>query len=295
MFSSAWLRAGLLLAAVAFFAVAATPAGGQEPRAHGQRLVAQYRLPDDAIARYAALAAGTALDAAPGVNSLFADRAPWVGPEQRAGVGHNPYTLVFTVRGVTRAAGAVFAQWQAGWQVYETPVASRELLMAVPYIARTGVAAGEALTLTGSSTRVSFRGERSVAPMLGLVQARNLDINEVEVQVWSGTAPQAWASTAWPRAALVALGAACLLIGFGFTYWQRALPAPAAPPAAQAQSLRSLAAIEGERLGVAAAEIPVVAPGPAPLSAQSRVLAALHQVLRLEPTGFNVPDTTRQR
>lgn len=296
MFSSAWLRAGLLLAAVASFAVAATPARGQEPRAYGQRLVAQYRLPTEAIARYAALAAGTSLVGAPDVKSLLADSEPWVGPEQRAGMGHNPYTLVFTVHGVTRTAGAVFAQWQAGWKVYESPVTSRAWLMAMPDIARTGLAAGEALSLTGSSSRVSFRGERSVAPMLSLVQASNLDINDVEVQVWSGAAPQAWASIPWPRAALVALGAACLLVGLGFTYWQRAQPAPVAP-VASAQPLRSSAAsalprakadaptIESQRLGAA----------PAALSAQSRVLAALHQVLTLDPTVHNVPDTTRRR
>lgn len=296
MFSSAWLRAGLLLAAVASFAVAATPARGQEPRAYGQRLVAQYRLPTEAIARYAAPAAGTSLAGAPGVNSLFPDSEPWVGPEQRAGVGNNPYTLVFTVHGVTRTAGAVFAQWQAGWKVYESPVTSRAWLIPVPDIARTGLAAGEALSLTGISSRVSFRGERSVAPMLGLVHASNLDIDDVEVQVWSGAAPQAWASIPLPRAVLVTLGATCLLLGLGFTFWQRALPAQVAP-VAPAQPLRSAQAgalplvqadsptVEDERLGVA----------PAALSAQSRVLAALHQVLTLDPTVHNVPDTTRRR
>ncbi len=100
MLSSAWFRFGLLLAAVGLFMAATTPALGRDPRAYGQRLVAQYQLPPDTIARYTALAAGTAVNASPRENSMFADRSPWVGPDQRAGVGHNPYTLVFTVSGV---------------------------------------------------------------------------------------------------------------------------------------------------------------------------------------------------
>ena len=199
MFASAWLRFGLLLIAVGLLAQAAIPATGVEPPAYGEQLVAQVRLPLAAIDRYAAMAAGTGLKEPARGNSMFADRSPWVGVAQTAGVGRNPYTLVFTVRGVARAAGQVQAQWQAGWQVHESPTASREVVMVVPRIESTAEAAGQALTLTASSPRVSFRGERSVAPMLGLVQMRNLDIHEVEVQVWSGTAPTTWAVLPWSR------------------------------------------------------------------------------------------------
>ncbi len=197
MFGSAWLRFGLLLTAVGLLAQAAMPATGGEPPAYGERLVAQYQLPLDVIDRYAAMAAGTGLREPARGNSMFADRSPWVGVAQPAGVGRNPYTVVFTVRGVARAAGAVQAQWQAGWQVHESPTASREVVMVVPRIESTAQTAGQVLTLTASSPRVSFRGERSVAPMLGLVQMRNLDIHEVQVQVWSGTAPSAWDALPW--------------------------------------------------------------------------------------------------
>ena len=211
MSTNAWLRSGLLLAAMALFVAATTPAQGREPRKFGKHMVAQYQLPPDAIARYATMAAGAAQNVARREESMFADRSPWVGPKQRAGVGQNPYTLVFTVSGVAKAAGEVQAQWQAGWEIQESPVASRELLMAVPRMARTGVTAGQPLTLTASSTRVSFRGERNVAPMLGLVQMRNLDISDVRLQVWSGEAAQAWSLPALPRGVLVAMGLACLV------------------------------------------------------------------------------------
>lgn len=171
----------------------------REPRAYGHQLVAQYQLPPDTIARYAAMAAGTALDASPRENSMFADRSPWVGPKQRAGVGRNPYTLVLTVRAVARTAGEAYAQWQAGWEVHESPVASRELLMAVP---RTGLVAGQELTLTANSGRVSFRGERSVTPMLGLVpmhSAQSRPATQAAHQPRCHRTHRAVGRTRWPR------------------------------------------------------------------------------------------------
>ena len=164
------------------------------------------------------------------ISTLFADRSPWIGPKHRAGAGRNPYTLVFTVNGVARAAGEVQAQWQAGWEIQESPVASREVVMAVPRVTRTGVAAGQPLTLTTSSSRVSFRGERHVAPMLGLVQMRNLDIHDVQLQVWSGEAAHAWSLPEVPRSALIAMGLASLFFALRFAAGHFAFTAPDPQP-----------------------------------------------------------------
>jgi hypothetical protein len=292
MFSSAWFRIGLLLAAVGLFATATTPAMGREPRAFGQRLVAQYQLPPDTIARYAAMAAGTVLDASRREQSMFADRLPWVGPGQRAGVGQNPYTLVFTVNGVAKTAGEVYAQWQAGWEVHESPVARREVLMVVPPIARDGLAAGQALTLTASSTHVSFRGERTVAPMLGLVQMRNLDINDIQVQVWSGAPPLAWPAMPVSPAVLLALGATCLLVGLGIRYWQHTVREPGARQACRRAQpyIRRASPDAVERIEATAARDLPVAPAP---SHQERVIAALQHVLTVGLAVHTVLDEAR--
>lgn len=309
MSTSTWLRSGLLLAAMALFVAATTPAQGREPRKFGKRMVAQYQLPADAIARYAAMAAGTAQNVTRREESMFADNSPWVGPKQRAGVGQNPYTLVFTISGVAKAAGEVQAQWQAGWEIQESPVASRELLMAVPRMARSGVTAGQPLTLTASSTRVSFRGERNVAPMLGLVQMRNLDISEVRLQVWSGEAAQAWSVPALPRGVLVAMGLACLVFTVRFSVGRLAATAPGLPPRHSRLPAADVVASRPTIAGVAAAVTPLARPAAAAAAApvvpavppvavpspQARVFAALQHVLTVGLAVPTVLDHKRMR
>ena len=306
MFGSGWFRFGLLLAAVGLFAAAATPAIGREPRAHGKRLIAQYQLPPDTIERYAAMAAGKAGHAAPRDNTMFADRSPWVGSKHRAGVGDSPYTLVFTVSGVAKAAGEVFAQWQAGWEIQESPVASRELVMAVPRATRSGVTAGQPLTLTTSTTRVTFRGERNVAPMLGLVQTRNLDINDVQLQVWSGAAAQAWSLPTPPRSVLAVMGLACLLLAVRFSFGRMNAPAYAMSPRASRLPATEVDARPVTVVGDAAAAAPMAtlalpapaAPTDAPVAApsqQARVFAALQHVLTVGLAVPTVLDHKRMR
>lgn len=280
---SFWWRAGLAGAALALLAAATGTAQGREPRAQGRHLVAEYRLPPEAIARYAALAAGAALGAEERDNSRFADRLPWVGPAQPAGTGRNPYTMVFTAVGVARTAGQVVAQWQAGWEVHESADASREVLMAVPAIARTAIAAGQALTLTATSRPVSFRGERPVAPMLGLVQTRNLDISEVQVQVWSGEVPIAWPTLSRPSTALLLAAASGLLGWLALRYWRHTLAVPPIDEASRPAAVgREVPEPPGSDLAPLAPEDLV----PLNPSHRYRVQSALQQVLA---EGLQVP------
>jgi hypothetical protein len=123
------LRAALMVAAASAF-FHAVPAASNERQGHGRELVAQFQLPADAVARYAALAA-TSNDAAISERTALIDGAVWVGPLQQVGIGRNPYKMVLTVHGVARAAGDVRARWQAGWEVRESATATREVLMSV--------------------------------------------------------------------------------------------------------------------------------------------------------------------
>jgi hypothetical protein len=208
------IRAALAVAAVSAF-TCAMPAAGSQPRAYGRELVATLRLPADAVARYAAPAGPGTRPDAPRERAGPSEHSMWVGPLRQVGSGHNPYTLVLTVDGVARVAGDVRTKWQAGWEVRESPTATREVLMAMDAVAPDRVMAGTPVTLTAVGTPVSFRGERDVAPMLNLVSASNLDIGEVQLQLWSGSPPLAWPGTGLPRSALLAVGAFCLLAWWG--------------------------------------------------------------------------------
>ena len=182
------VRAALIVAAMlAFFY--ALPAASGSPGAHGRELVAQYQLPADAVARYAALATPAALNGTVRDAAAWTDTSGWVGPLQQVGAGRNPYTMVLTISGVAREPGNVRAHWQAGWEVRESPVATHEVLMSVAAQRHTSAAAGNPVTLTAISAPLSFRSERQAAPLLNLVTASNLDISDVHLQVWSGSAP----------------------------------------------------------------------------------------------------------
>lgn len=222
------LRAALMVAAaLAFFH--AMPAASGSARAHGRELVMHLDLPGDAVGRYAARAAAASGNATAGEPAPLIDNAMWVGPLQQVGVGRNPYTMVLTVNGVARAAGDIGSRWQTGWEVRESPAATREVLMSVGARIDAGTQAGAPVTLTAVSAPLSFRGERHASPLLNLVHADNLDIRDVNLQIWSGSAPLlAWPSLAAPRPPLLALGALCLLMALFLRRTARPLAAPRA-------------------------------------------------------------------
>ncbi len=216
----------MLLVAAVILVAPALPAKPSAPPAYGRKLVAQYQLPLEAIERYAAVAAGAAPAEARREGSHFADAWPWVGPEQRAGDGRNPYTLVLTIDGSAQAAGEVFAQWQVGWEIQEeSPGDRREVVIDVPGLVTSVKGSHQPVRFTTSSGPLSFRGERIVAPKLGLVYTRNLDVRDVRLEVWSGIAPFAWpVLPAWPELpasskTLLALCMACILFGTAIRFW----------------------------------------------------------------------------
>lgn len=286
------VRAALMVAAVVAFFYA-VPAASSQPPVHGRELVAQFQLPSETVARYAALAAAASRGEAPKERTAAPDNAMWVGPLQQVGAGRNPYKLVMTVRGVARNAGDVRAHWQAGWEVRESPQATREVLMPAGAQLSGETAAGAPVTLTAVSAPLTFRGERQVSPMLNLLHASNLDIEDVELQVWSGSAPlMIWPMLSAPRPALLGLGTLCLLLWF----FLRGTTGPAAAPAAP---MSRLPQTDLQQL----LEQPACAPTPAkettpmlpPQNQDLRVASALRDVLM---KGLVVPtelDDTRRR
>jgi hypothetical protein len=283
------VRAALMVAAVLAFFYAMPAASGQ-PRAYGRDLVAQYQLPAEAVARYAALATAASRAEALPERTAWPDHGLWVGPQQQVGMGRNPYRLVLTVSGVARAADDVRAHWRAGWEVRESPVATREVLMSMGAQLAGSTTVGAPVTLTAVSAPLTFRGERQVAPMLNLVDANNLDISDVHLQVWSGSAPLvAWPALATPRPALLGLGALCLLMWFFLRRTVRPSAVDSVLPQADLQTLL-------EHPGNAdRPPEPTAVVAPVPQNQASLVVTALRDVLL---KGLAVPtelDDTRRR
>ena len=214
----------------------------------------------------------------------MADRLQWVGTLQSAGVGRNPYTLVLSVGGVAPAAGEVRSHWQAGWVVQESATETRDLLLPLAALSSGSVSAGAPLTLTVVGSAVSFRGERAVAPVLNLVQAKNFEIQTVRLAVWSGTAPWAWPQLTAPRLGLLLLGALCAAAWWALRNWpapavaapRSTLPSPLSTPPLEVEDLEPLLEY---RDAAAAPPAPLAPPRPVPANHAAHVVAALHDVL----------------
>ncbi len=285
------VRAALLLAAVlaVFYAV---PSAGSAAQPHGRELVARYELPAELVALYRAQAASGM--PARSARASSADPLQWLGPTQSVGAGRNPYRLVLSVSGIAPLAGDVRTHWQAGWEVHESPAATRDLLMAVAALSSGRVGAGTPLTLTVVGSPVTFRGEREAAPMLNLVQAQNFEIERVQLAVWSGEAPWAWPQLSPPRMALLLLGVLCATAWFALR--QRPLPTPAPSVAAPVSTLppspaQLLARASHTAPAPRGAALPprAAAPTAAATSVSSQVARAVAALRDVLGTGLAVP------
>jgi hypothetical protein len=288
------VRAALLLAA-AFALFHALPLGDASAKRPGRELVAEYEVPAERVAQWRAAASRSETR-----NSF--DPELWLGPQQTAGVGRNPYTLVLRVAGVAVETGDVRTHWHAGWEVQESPTIARDLLMPVAVLSSGSVRAGTPLTLTATGTPLTFRGERSAAPMLSLLRAQNLEIQSVRVDVWSGPAP--WLSLVPMSAKHVACLALGLLCAGAWRVSRRTAPAPAwaCPSTMAPSSLPPLDAMSSRPAPTARAArmrpaTPALVAGVVdkPAHHAARVVAALSDVLGKGLTVINELDDARGR
>jgi len=113
------------------------------------------------------------------------ERVPATGPGPA--VEASPDTIP-----VTEALGQVAPRHAGAGDVQdrvdEAAVVLRDATV-LPGLAKTEAKAGEAFTVTAAATPSSFKEDRKVAVALALVNARNIEISSVRVQVWSGLAP----------------------------------------------------------------------------------------------------------
>ena len=183
-----WPR--LVLAAILAFAAGQAAAQlPTKPGKYGKTLVADVVLSPSQIDKFSALLDTLAATAHGSQNSvLFGDTADWIGDTFVANSTTNPYTIVVAVDGTAKAAGDVVTTWKAGWKYEDN--SNREGLM--HGLAAFDVKAGEHVSMTGVAAPSRFDRDKNVAPMLSLVDAKNVAIAHVQVQVWSGLGETGW-------------------------------------------------------------------------------------------------------
>jgi hypothetical protein len=167
---------GALAALLAALCLQAAALAQSKPSVHGKALVSTRELPADVVARFVRFAAKP--KAAGG--GLLADTEDWRGETFSAPAAGNPYTLVVRVTGTAVADGEVMSAWMGGWNLDGT--SRMALVNGAPQKAK----AGQAVVLTGATSPVSFKEDRTVGPELSLMRAENLKIDGVQVEVWSG-------------------------------------------------------------------------------------------------------------
>ena len=186
-----------------------------DERAYGKKIVGEYDLPPEQIAKFAAFepSAPEKHDSTL-TNTLLAKTEDWSGPPLDAPTSGNPYTIVVTLSGTAKADGPAATLWNAGWEI-RSENGNQTRLTILPGLAKTEAKAGETFSVTAAVTPTSFKEDRNVAASLGLVNARNIEIRSVHVQVWSGMAPTSFLEVLGPARWLL-VGVVMLVLWFWF-------------------------------------------------------------------------------
>lgn len=179
----------------------------------GQRLVEKRELPPEAVARFLQFEAKNA-QAAPGTprpGGLLADSESWRGSEVNLVSSGNPYTMVIKASGVALADGDLGVRMQAGWAFDGS---THMVLM--PEMSQKDARSGQVVELVGASVPVSMKEDRKAEPVIEFSASRNLRLDKVQIEVWSGI------RTSSPIELLMSW--VPLLLGtvfLGFVWWAR--------------------------------------------------------------------------
>ena len=154
-----------------------------KPGQYGKTLLMDVVLPPSQIDKFAGLLEALAATNKGTANSVvFGDTVDWTGDSMVANSQTNPYTIVVSVDGTAKAAGDVITTWKSGWRL-EDGMTKAGLMAGLSAF---DVKAGERVTMTAAAAPSRFERDKTVMPVLSLVDARNVTIDHVQVQVWSG-------------------------------------------------------------------------------------------------------------
>lgn len=159
-----------------------------EEKKYGKTLVAEYEVPEETIEKYAAFSPSEAQKGESAIsNVLLADSVDWTAPELEVDSSANPYNVVVKLSGRAIDDGDAATMWQIGWSLEDGMTRSTPLAG----LSKPRAKAGESLSLEAASV-TSFKEDRTVAAVLGLVKASNIEIEAVKIEVWTGVGETSW-------------------------------------------------------------------------------------------------------
>ncbi len=195
--------------AIASFAAQAQDASLATPSRYGQNMVRSYELPATLIDRYNAAILEAiqshAVSATPDSKEAFTPLDTWSGSAFGAGSHSGPYTLVVKVLGSAIEPTDLGARWQLSWNGQPGAIPGMDVPDARP---------GLPMQIAVASEPMDFKVDQNVLPSLKLLSAKNLRIERVRVEVWSGVGEESWLDWLlewWPMLAGVLMWTALLL------------------------------------------------------------------------------------
>ncbi len=197
------------IAAVVAAGLAIALSGGaaqaqDSPSRYGKSLVRSYELPAELLDQYNLAALGPA----EGRTATLAGIVPWSGTEFRTANGGSPYTLVIRMLGAVLESDDMAARWKLAWG--GTPGT-------VPVLGEPGAKKGELVQLALASEPAMLEDGRLVGLTLSLADARNLRLERVRVEVWSGAGETSWLDFLLDWWKLLATAAVWVAL---FFYWR---------------------------------------------------------------------------
>jgi hypothetical protein len=154
-----------------------------EDSQYGKTLVAEFKVPPEMLVKFEEFKpskpeGGSVLEA-----TMLADSEAWNGPSVDADSTANPYKIVVTLSARVKEDGDAVSMWKVGWALGPDD-GTRLTLM--PGLTRSNLKAGQNFVATAVPDPISFKKDRTAGVVLELVKANNIEINGVDIAVWSG-------------------------------------------------------------------------------------------------------------
>ena len=186
-----WLP--LLLASLFAFLAADAGAGSSElttkPGKYGKVLLADVVVAPSQMDQITAFLDTLAVTRKGVPNSVVdGETWDWAGNPVDTKPSGSPYTLVVQLTGQAKAAGNVITTWKSGWRM-ENGVTRTSLMQGLSAF---DVKTGERVVLTAATAPVRLDRDKTLTPVLSLVDAQNVTLTGMRVQLWSGLAGSSW-------------------------------------------------------------------------------------------------------